>query len=58
MMIQIQAIVLTIFVQAIAAGLIFVAGLLDPLLMLWAVGIYFFLFSPFFMYKYFLRRSD
>lgn len=48
---QIIAFLLALIIQACFAGLIFLGGLLDPLLSLWALGIYFFIVSSYLMYR-------
>ena len=51
---KIKAFVFALVVQTCIAGLIFLAGLLDPLLSLWIVGIYFFIIGTYLMYRYLL----
>jgi len=50
------AFLLALVVQICIAGLIFFAGLLDPLLGLWIVGIYFFIIGTYLMYRYLLAN--
>ena len=51
-----KAFVFALVVQICIAGLIFFAGLLDPLLGLWIVGIYFFIIGTYLMYRYLLAN--
>lgn len=51
---KIKALTLALFIQFCIAGLIFLGGLLDPLLGLWVVGIYFFVIGFYLMYRYLL----
>lgn len=44
---KVKAFLLTLVIQTCIAGLIFLGGLLDPLLGLWITGIYFFLWLAF-----------
>lgn len=53
---KIIAFLLALLVQIGIGGLIFVAGLLDPLLGIWALGIYFFVIGLYLMYRYLLMR--
>lgn len=51
---KISVFLLALVIQICVAGLIFVGGLLDPLLGLWVVGIYFFIVGTYLMYRYIL----
>jgi len=51
---KIKALLLALVIQMCIAGLIFVGGLLDPLLGLWVMGIYFFIVGYYLMYRYLL----
>lgn len=51
---RIKAIFLTLVIQIGFAGLFFLGGLLDPLLMLYAAGIYFFVIGSYLIYCYLL----
>lgn len=53
---KIKALLLALVIQACIAGLIFLGGLLDPLLGLWVMGIYFFVVGYYLMYRYLLAR--
>lgn len=53
---KIIAFLLALLVQIGVGSLIFVAGLLDPLLGIWALGIYFFVIGLYLMYRYLLMR--
>lgn len=53
---KINAFLLTLIIQCCIAGLIFFGGLLDPLVGLWILGIYFFGIGFYLMY-YFLLHS-
>lgn len=51
---KIKALVLALFIQTCIAGLMFIGGILDPLIGLWIVGIYFFVIGFYLMYRYIL----
>ncbi len=51
---KIKALLLALVIQMCIAGLIFLGGLLDPLLGLWVMGIYFFIVGYYLMYRYLL----
>lgn len=51
---RIKALLLALFIQGCIAGLIFFGGLLDPLIGLWIVGIYFFVIGVYLMYRHLL----
>jgi len=51
---RIKAIFLTLVIQIGFVGLFFLGGLLDPLLMLYAAGIYFFVVGSYLIYCYLL----
>ncbi len=55
---KIGAFILTVFIQLRIAGIAVVGGLLDPLIGLWMVRIYFFLISSFFMYSYLVTKFN
>ena len=60
---KIKACLLALLIQICIAGLIFLGGLLDPLLGLWVAGIYFFIAGVYLMYRYlltlfFIRQSN
>ena len=48
---------LALVIQAAIAGLIFVGGLMDPLICLWVVGIYFFVIGTYLMYRFLLTSK-
>jgi len=51
---KIKALLLALVIQMCIVGLIFLGGLLDPLLGLWVMGIYFFIVGYYLMYRYLL----
>ena len=51
---RIKALLLSLFIQAYIAGMIFFGGVLDPLIGLWVAGIYFFIIGYYLMYRYLL----
>ncbi len=51
---KVSAFLLALIIQICIAGLMFMGGLLDPLLGLWVVGIYFFILGTYLMYQYLL----
>lgn len=51
---KISVLLLALVIQICIAGLIFVGGLLDPLIGLWVVGIYFFIIGTYLTYRHLL----
>ena len=51
---RIKALLLALFIQLCIAALLFIGGLLDPLLGLLVAGIYFFIIGFYLMYRYLL----
>lgn len=51
---RIKALILALFIQAGIAGLIFIGGILDPLIGVWVAGVYFFVIGFYLMYHYML----
>jgi hypothetical protein len=54
---KITSILITLLVQLTVVGLVFLGFLLDPLLSIWVVGIYFSVVGSFLTY-YFLSRTN
>jgi len=54
---KINAFLLALVIQLSIAGMVFLGGLLDPLIGLWVVGIYFFGVGFYLMYHYLLSDS-
>lgn len=52
-----KAFLLALIIQACIAGLIFLGGLLDPLLGLWVAGAYFFFVGFYLIYHYLLTTT-
>lgn len=48
---KIQAFLLAIIIQCALGAILFLAGLLDPLLLVWALGIYFIIIGGYTMYR-------
>lgn len=48
---KVSVFLLALVIQICVAGLIFVSGLLDPLLGLWVVGIYIFVIGTYLIYQ-------
>jgi len=55
---KITSLLITILVQSFIAGIIFLGFLLDPLLGIWAVGIYFSIICSFLTYRFFHMKQD
>jgi hypothetical protein len=54
---KITSILITILVQLIIVGLVFLGFLLDPLIGVWIVGIYFSVIGSFLTYYFFTHQS-
>ena len=48
---KLMALLITVFIQVCFAGLFFIGGLMDPLIAVWLVAIYFFIGGSYFIYK-------
>lgn len=55
---KMASILLTIAVQLTITGIIFFSFLLDPLIGVWIVGIYFFVIVSFLTYRFFLHEAS
>ena len=55
---KMASILLTIAVQLTITGIIFFSFLLDPLIGVWIVGIYFSVIVSFFTYRFFLHGAS
>ena len=51
---KIKVALITILIQATVLGMFFVGFLMDPLVGIWVVGIYFFVIGTFLVYRYLL----
>jgi len=55
---KIKALLIVALIQFVVAGIFFIGSLLDPLVGIYFVGIYFLIIAPFFTYHYAINLTQ